>query len=316
VTLAWAMLAHRRFAVPRVRTARRRRNQRAAAIPDTRLRAAALSALEDKSGNVEAVGVFALLAPRRWRSVALEAIAALQAAIDYLDTLEEAGFDGSQPPDGGYLTGLEEESRRAAASLPSYSVVDPLVQRATARCKEGQRRTHVAAGGDRGMLRAWVSGLNAPPDYRWWEVAAGASSSVAAHALIAAAADPRTQRDEAERIDAAYFPPTGALTVLLDDLVDRQADRAAGEHSYLDYYSRPGEAAERLALLLEHAHASIAGLRRRRLHAAILAGIVAYYLASPAARDDYAGQIRKRMLEAGGGRERLAIAAVRAQRRG
>ena len=37
------------------------------------------------------------------------------------------------------------------------------------------------------------------PIYRWWEVAAGASSSVAAHALIAAAADPAHDGRRARR---------------------------------------------------------------------------------------------------------------------
>ena len=60
---------------------------------------------------------------------------------------------------------------------------------------------------------------------------------MAVHALIAAAADPRTTAEEAELIDAAYFPPIGALTVLLDDLVDRDDDREAGQHNYLSYFA-------------------------------------------------------------------------------
>lgn len=55
-------------------------------------------------------------------------------------------------------------------------------------------------------------------------MAAGASSSVAAQALIAAAADAKTTPEEVGLVDAAYFPPIGALTVLLDDLVDRDED--------------------------------------------------------------------------------------------
>jgi hypothetical protein len=114
------------------------------------------------------------------------------------------------------------------------------------RCAEGQRRTHAAAAGERIELRSWAEGLEATGDYRWWERAAGASSSVAAHALIAAAADPTVSAATAASIDAAQNPSIGALTVFLDDLVDREADRTAGEHNYLAYYDGPGEAAERL----------------------------------------------------------------------
>ena len=88
------------------------------------------------------------------------------------------------------------------------------------------------------------------------EVAAGASSSVAAHALIAAAADPDMTHAQAAAIDAAYNPPIGALTVLLDDLIDREADRGAGEHNYLGYYESDGEAAERLGLIAERSEVS------------------------------------------------------------
>ena len=88
-------------------------------------------------------------------------------------------------------------------------------------------------GGDE--IEAWAIRQEAAPGYLWWEVAAGASSSVAAHALIAAAADPKTTAEEAALIDAAYFPPIGALTVLLDDLIDRDEDLTAGQHNYLSY---------------------------------------------------------------------------------
>ncbi len=32
-------------------------------------------------------------------------------------------------------------------------------------------------------------------------------------------------------------PPIGALTVLLDDLIDRDDDLEAGEHNYLSYFA-------------------------------------------------------------------------------
>jgi tetraprenyl-beta-curcumene synthase len=324
VTLGWAVATHRRSIVPRVRGEQRRWAERAAAISDPALREAALGALAEKSGNVEAVGVFALLAPRRHRPTVLRAIAALQVAVDYLDSLEEAGIDTSGGRgDGGYRESLEAESRQAAASLPSYARVAPFVEVAVERCKQGQRRTHAAARGGPDALRDWAGGLEAerargpgaPPVYRWWEVAAGASSSVAAHALIAAAADQRTREADAEAIDAAYFPPIGALTVLLDDLVDRSADRAAGEHNYIDYHASAAEAAERISLLTRQAADAISPLPHARRHAAILAGVVAFYLGSTGALDEWAEPIRERTTERLGSTGRLAMAAVRIGRR-
>jgi tetraprenyl-beta-curcumene synthase len=314
-TLAWSLAVYRRSLLPAVFAERRRWTVAAAAVPQPTLRRHALSALEDKAGNVEAVAVFALLAPRSRRMAALRGIAALQIAIDYLDTIEEAGVDLLEDEgDGGYMNGLEDHRRRVAASLPSYPTVSPFVERAVARCKEGQRQTHAAAS-DPTALRKWARGLAVPADYRWWETAAGASSSVAAHALIAAAADAQTTAAEAEAIDAAYFPPVGALTVLLDDLADRDEDRAAGEHNYIAYYDDATEAGERIGRLADQGRDAIRALRGRRRHAAILAGVAAFYLSAPAARTDYAAPIRDRLLDAVGGTGRMALAAVRLQSR-
>jgi tetraprenyl-beta-curcumene synthase len=355
-TLAWAMLAHRRSVVPRVRVEQRRWASAAAAIPAPQLRAAALGALGGKGANAEATAVFALLAPRAQREPALRAMTALQTAVDYLDTLGErplaeplaAGLalhealpealapggrrsewyrHYPQGEDGGYLAALVEGCRVEVAALPGGGGTLAAARRAARRCGEGQSHTHAAFEDGGARLRAWAESLALPGEavdpaaqrpsaYRWWEVAAGACSSVAAGALIAAAADPHLGAAEAEAIDAAYFPPVGALTVLLDDLVDRERDRAEGEHSYLAYYAGVGEAAERLALLAGRARAAVAGLRQRHRHAAILAGVAAFYLSSPAARGDYAQPIRNRMLETLGGNARLALVVLSARNRG
>jgi hypothetical protein len=202
------------------------------------------------------------------------------------------------------------------ALLPATEAVLPLLQRAARRCAEGQSHTHAAARASAGQLEAWATEQPQPSGYLWWEVAAGASSSVAAHALIAAAADSRTTAAEAALVDAAYFPPVGALTVLLDDLVDREDDLAAGEHNYLRYFADEDEAANRIGLLADRARAATAQLRRRRMHRAILTGVAGFYLSAPAADGGYARPIRGRLLESLDPTVRLIIAAMRLRRHG
>lgn len=280
----------------------------------------------EKAKNAEAVAVFATLAPLARRASVVRAIVALQVAIDRRDTLEESAelplllamrINPATRPDGaGYLDRLEEEWRREVVALPSGAALLPPIERAVERCAEGQHRTHTAARGEVEGLRHWAESLGAPPGYRWWEVAAGASSSIAAHALIAAAADPATTAETAALIDAAYHPPIGALTVFLDDLVDRDEDRAAGEHNYLDYYASPGEAADRLALIGTRAEGLVAGLPRSGRHRAILAGVGAYYLSAPGAETHYANPIRERLLEALGPGARLLAGFMRLRRLG
>jgi len=192
-----------------------------------------------------------------------------------------------------------------------------MAQRAARRCAEGQSYTHAAVGSANGAqeLEAWATSLDEHGDYFWWELAAGASSSVALHALIAAAARSETDVEEAERIDAAYFPPIGALTVLLDDLVDREDDIASGEHNYLDYYPNNEIAAERFALLARMSQSALMDLRRSRQHTAILMGVGGFYLSTPAAKGKFAAPIRARMLEALGSAVYPILAAMRFLRR-
>lgn len=309
-----ALCAYLTTVLPRVRRELRRWRKLAEAHPDPGRRGRALEALGEKRGNVEAVAVFATLAPLRERRAVLRAIVPLQLAIDYRDVLEEAGEAEDQARDA-YLTALETGWVREIECLAGCSAVAPLLRAAVERCREGQRQTHAAAAGESAELRRWAAALPAPADYRWWELAAGASSSVAAHALIAAAADPAASAETAALVDAAYNPPVGALTVFLDDLVDREADRAAGEHNYLDYYESPGDAGERLAEIARRAEAQIEPLPHAARHRAILAGVGAFYLSAPEARDDgYAEPVRRLLLSAMGPAARTLGAFVQVRR--
>jgi tetraprenyl-beta-curcumene synthase len=269
----------------------------------------------EKERNAEAVAVFATLAPRSERAGVLRAILALQVAIDLRDMCEE-GNGPVGAADARLLERLQASWREDAAALPAHEAVEPLLERAVERCEEGQRRTHAAAAEETDALRDWATTLGAPPEYRWWEVAAGASSSVAAHALIAAAADPATTAETAALIDAAYQPPVGALTVLLDDLVDRDEDFAAGEHNYLGYYASPAEAAERLGLLAERAEDLLSHLPNSDRHRAILAGVAGFYLSAPTAATPSAQPIRSRLLVASGPGGGLLSAFMRLRRLG
>ncbi|HET9198557.1 MAG TPA: DUF2600 family protein [Solirubrobacterales bacterium] len=271
---------------------------------------------EEKAKNAEAVAVFATLAPRSNRAAAVRAIVALQVAIDLRDELEEGDEAAAGPDAAARIERLEREWRLEVATLPAHAAVLPRLEQAVERCRQGQLHTHLAADMGPEPLERWARGLETPDASRWWEVAAGASSSVAAHALIAAAADPGTTAAASALIDAAYHPPVGALTVFLDDLVDREADRAAGEHNYLDYYSSPDEAADRLATLADRAEASIALLPGSDRHRAILAGVAAYYLSAAAAEAPRAQPIRSRLLAALGPGARLLAGFMRLRRLG
>lgn len=300
------------------------------AIPDPALREQAVDAVTRKAGNAEATAVLSILAPRRSRRAVIRASTALQVAVDYLDSLgedpgpdpladglelhgalataldphgEEGGWYSHHPhrEDGGYLGRVVAACRESAVSLPSAASILPLARQAAIRCGEGQSHTHAAAAiGSSEPLRQWALGLTAPAGFEWWEVAAGASSSVAAHALLALAGSPAATPTEAELVDAAYCPSIGALTVLLDDLVDLESDRAAGEHNYLGYYPSDGAAAGRLEAIAALARGSIATLPLAARHDAILTGILAYYLSAAGKGGSDAEAIRDPLISSSG----------------
>lgn len=310
---------------PGVRRELRRWDRRARAIPDPLLRAQALQKLRHERFNTEVAATLATLAPPPSRHEVVTAIVALEVMYDYLDGLTErpvadplangrdlyrAFADALLPTgpvtdhyrshpqhdDGGYLAALVATCRRGLWALPAADVVASAALTVATRCGEAQTRTHAVARLGAGQLAAWAGAQPESSALRWWEVAAGAAASVlAAHALIAVAADPATTAVDAEQIAAAYLA-TCALTTLLDSLVDRDADEADGGHAYLAYYGGEREAAERLRDLALAAVDAARGLPRSAHHLMTVAGAVAFYVSAPAARDARARRITAPML--------------------
>lgn len=296
--------------LPLVRRELRHWGRRARAIPDPALRASAVETLRQERLNAEAAAVFATLVPRAGWPLLVPLLVAFQVMYDYLDTIGEepvadplrngrqlhralaAALDPSHPPtdyyahhphsdDGGYLDALVARCRAALPALPSAPAVLPLARRAADRCSEGQSYTHAAMrAGQEPSLARWALAQDRAAGYLWWELAAGAISSVGVYALLAAAADPHTTAQEAAGVDAAYFPPICALSTLLDSFVDREPDALTDNHSAYGHYPNPEIAAERLALIASEAWIAAHELRHGARHAAIVAGIVGYYLSA------------------------------------
>ena len=220
-----------------------------------------------------------------------------------------------QHDDGGYVGHLVDCCRRRFHAMPSADVVVEVGLRAAQRCGEGQSHTHDAIHRGCDALQAWAGRLRPATTYHWWELAAGASSSVAVHALFALAAQERASAEEAERIDATYFPSVGALTVLLDNLVDRDCDLAAGGHNYLDYYGSIGEAAQRLAEIVDEAVARGRHLEHGACHLAIVTGVVGFYLSMEEAHGSSANPIRAAVLARAERSVRPLLALMRLKRR-
>jgi tetraprenyl-beta-curcumene synthase len=334
---------------PVVRGELRRWELRAQAIEDPELRALALEKQRGEGFHAEAAAMLATLAPRSYRRDVVEAIIALELLFDYLDGLTErpsadplgdgerlfgayidvlavgsesnsgaldanddepARGDELRWADGGYLEALSSTVSAALQRLPAACAIAEVARASAARSAQAQTRMHAASQLGIEQVEEWAREEADGTELQWRELLAGAASSVLAlHALIAAAADPRTTREQAAEIESAYLSTCTVLT-LLDGLVDHEQDRQASEGSpggeiggaaglgYLSFYDGP----EELSQTLLTGAAQRAGAQTRALpngphHAMTLVGVVAYYTSAPGAGSELAAPIVKRLQE-------------------
>jgi tetraprenyl-beta-curcumene synthase len=293
----------------------------AARIGDPFLRELALAKLADERFNAEVAATLATLAPRGARATATRAIVALELLFDYLDGRTElptsdpigesellfGAFTAAVAPaqeaalaagtgdtgedrgaDAEYRWALSARTREGLFALPAAAQVAAVAHTAARRCAQAQTRVHATSTLGTRQLREWASEQAGTSGLGWREYAGGGASSVlAVHALIAAAADPATSTADALAIDNAYLAIGGVIT-MLDSLVDRGADAARGEAGFVQVFDTRDELAGSLRALTREALARSREAPHGEHHAMTLAGVVAYYTTHPGARDGYA----------------------------
>ena len=314
---------------PLVRRELKRWELRARAIEDPERRALALSKLHAEGFHAEAAAMLATLAPRSHRGSVVEAIVALELLFDYLDGLTErpsgdpladgdrlfgalvravvvpCAVTGETPErpvpddgDGGYLNELSRAVSAALARLPAVTAVARDARRIAARSGQAQTRMHAAAQLGTAQLRQWATAEADGTGLCWRELAAGAASSVLVlHALIAAAADPRTTPESATELAAAYLSTCVVLT-LLDGLVDYEHDTLGDgtrAPSYLDLYEDRPELPDVLGHATRRAALQVRALPNGAHHAMILVGVIAYYGSAPGAEGALAQPVIARL---------------------
>ena len=303
---------------PVVRSELKRWEAEARAIEDPELRGLALSKLGEEGFHAEAAAMLATLAPKANRRDATEAIIALELLFDYLDGLTERPhadplaegerlfaayidvFDreGTRARVAGrdeYLHALSDAARTAFARLPAAGAVAAAGKTSARRAAQAQTRMHAAGRLGTVQVEDWAKAETDGTGLDWRELLAGAASSVLAeHALIAAAADPETTPADAAAIESAYLS-TCVLLTLLDGLVDHEQDTRNGRTGYIGLYRDRAELSRALAASAERASGQARALRNGPHHAMTLVGVVAYYASAPGARREPAKAICKRL---------------------
>jgi len=196
-----------------------------------------------------------------------------------------------------YLRELADTVQAALAELPAREAVAPVARQAAARGAQAQTRMHATPLLGKAQLGEWARSQARDTELGWREFAAGAACSVLAlHALIAAAADPRTTVADAQEIDSAYLF-TGAMVTLLDGVVDRERDAETGALSYVALYDDQAMLTQALAQAAREATRRSGELRNGAHHLMTLAAAMAYWHSAPGARDKLAQPMLAHMRE-------------------
>jgi tetraprenyl-beta-curcumene synthase len=318
---------------PSARSAQRRLQARAAAIPDPTLRCDALVSHRHKRANSEGLAAMALFAPAERREEIVPSLVAYQLMLDYLDGVSErpaadpmanglrlhSAFEVALDPeaehhdyyglarageDDGYLVELIETVRRPLGGLPSYPVVREALLRQARLGRDSQALNHALRFAPiQEQVDRWAGapGVDAGvgSEFEWWEmVAAAAASSLCVGALLALAAKPGVGAAEASAVEAAYFPWASGLNALLDSLVDLDEDPVGASH--LRRYRSREDAARRLTEIAAGARRRVSLLPEGRLHEAVLAAMGALYLSQPEAWKPEAEAVSRSVYEAFG----------------
>ena len=285
--------------------------RRAAAIPNRTIRQDALSSLESKRGNTDGAALFWTLPDAR-RPDLLRLLVTYEIMCDFLDSVSERGagvglangrqlhlafteaLDPGAPisdyyrhhpwrDDGGYLRLLVELCRAACVLLPSYMAIRPTLIRA-ATLAQVQGLNHELDPQLRDTtLRKWSAQEFAGRlDLAWYELSGAASTWISVLALLALAAEPGRQPQEAVQTYAAYFWVCLAATVL-DSYVDEAEDTANGDHSYFAHYPSKEHGVRRAHEIVRRATYEARSLREGHRHTVIVACMVALYLSKDSA---------------------------------
>jgi len=289
------------------------------------MRALALAKLREESFNAEVAATLATLAPRAYRGRVVEAIVALEILFDLLDGLTESPsaqapgegallFDAltdavspGVPPtreqhggrhrdgDGDYLEELSVTVRRAIAGLPARSVLAEPMRASAARAAAAQLQIHEASlAGDR-QLADWAKLHAAGTSLQWREFLAGAASSVlVVHALIVAASDRRTTREQGLQLERTYLS-IAVLPTILDSLIDHEQDARGGRPGYARHYEDPALLAARLESVIRGAVRHADGAPNGPHHVMTLVGVVAYYASAATADSEVARPVTGRI---------------------
>lgn len=197
--------------------------------------------------------------------------------------------------DDGYARLLAGTVRDSVRQLPGAAAIAGVLHGAATRCIEGQAHAHALPSIGAERVREWALEKAEGRPLGWREYLAGAASSVLAmHALIAAAADPRITPQQAVQLDELYLS-IAVMSTTLDSTIDLARDLHSGAPMHVGHYEDQASLAESLLTVAEDVALRAQGVPDGAHHTMTLVGVIAYYLSSPAASDPFAAAVAARL---------------------
>ncbi|KGA99066.1 hypothetical protein AJ85_02435 [Alkalihalobacillus alcalophilus ATCC 27647 = CGMCC 1.3604] len=312
----WTMLYKvKKATFPEVRFYLDEWRRKAINIPNSELRAQAVTSLKEKAFHCDGGAVYGLLAGNERQKV-IQFIVAYQTISDYLDnlcdrstSLKEEDFralhqsmfhaltPGAKPEnyyhlradqdDGGYLASLVLTCQEILQQLPGFpNCQDALHQLAGYYC-DLQVFKHVEKSKRVELLKNWhEQHKHELPPMTWYEFSACAGSTLGIFCLIAYASRSELTKKEFDVLKNGYFPWVQGLHILLDYFIDQEEDRIGGDLNFIFYYDNEEQMVERFKFIKEKAEESIRTLPDWRFHQLINKGLIAIYLADKKVQQD------------------------------
>ncbi|MGN6371639.1 MAG: DUF2600 family protein [Solirubrobacteraceae bacterium] len=313
--------------------------KRACAIPDRPIRRDALDSLARKRGHIDGAALFAIIPNRRSDNL-VRLLVAYQIIFDFLDSANERAADRSVETgmqlhlalvdaldptcrrsdyyahhpwrdDGGYLGDLVAACRSACMRLPGYEHVYALLLREAVRFKV-LALNHISSAPERDLaLREWCGERCPGMSKTWFELAAGGSSSLLVHVLLALAAEPLSTDLDLLSLRSLYGEVISVMGTMIDSYVDQLDDMASGDHSYVAHYPNAEVALGRLERLIQISLREALLLSGGERHAVIVACMVAMYLSKDSAHSPKLRDGSVRLGAAGGSLTLLLLPILR-----
>jgi tetraprenyl-beta-curcumene synthase len=328
------------WGIPVVYRELRRWRSAALRIPDPKIRADALDALDRKRGNTHGAALFWVI-PRARNRHLLALLVTYQVMWDFLDCVSESGaaagqvngyqlhlalvdaLDPSRPlgehfalhpwkDDGGYLHALVRACRSHCRELPGIEKVRPTLLREAHRAGVQAINHDLNPLRREAALRQWAAReYPERKDVAWFELTGAAGAGLAIYALFVLATEPGCSDTDVKRVYQAYFPWAGAVATMLDSFVDEPEDRERGDHCYVSYYGTSARARQGIARLVERCTRETHSLADSERHTLIVACMVAMYLSKASARSEQLREATEALLNAGGELTRFLLPVLR-----